>query len=384
MGTDRESLFKTLFVIAFGVILYVGLQHLDVLLAGGAFLLKLLRPFLLGLGIAFILNVPMTAVEGGLTHLSDHKKGMAWLVRFKRGLALLVSLVLIGAVVFLLLFMIVPEFQRTLGMIFEFLPGFFKDLEVWLRAWTQTLPFELNDIPSFELDWKVVGERVSEFLGKGGTAIVTTTVGITSVVLSTFVNGFLGFVFALYVLLQKELLTDQFDRLFKAYLPPKTYRFIVKLFTLSNQVFANFVRGQFLEALIIGVLCFIGMVILSMPYALVVSSMVGLTALIPIFGAFIGIGLGAFLILIVAPVKAFWFVVFIIILQNIEGNLIYPRVVGHSVGLPGIWVLAAVTLGGGAFGLVGMLVGVPLSSVVYSLLREDVSGRIERSRAAME
>ena len=183
----------------------------------------------------------------------------------------------------------------------------------------------------------------------------------------------LGIVFAIYLLAQKENLGRQTKKSIRAIFGEERAKKIVDFSSLTNSVFTKFVTGQLTEACIIGVLCFIGMLIFGMPYAGIISILVGFTALIPIFGAFIGTGIGAFLILLENPLKAIWFVIFIIVLQQLEGNLIYPRVVGKSVGLPGIWVLAAVTIGGGLFGVMGMLFSVPICSVLYVMFREYVN-----------
>ena len=202
---------------------------------------------------------------------------------------------------------------------------------------------------------------------------IDTTVNITTSIVAAMVDIVLGIVFAVYLLSQKEKLGKQAKKSTRAILGDERSKRFLDITSLANKVFTKFVTGQVTEACIIGVLCFIGMLIFRMPYAAIISVLVGFTALIPIFGAFIGTGIGAFLILLESPIKAIWFVLFIIVLQQLEGNLIYPRVVGKSVGLPPIWVLAAVTIGGGLFGIPGMLFGVPVCSVMYVLFKEFVN-----------
>ena len=214
------------------------------------------------------------------------------------------------------------------------------------------------------------------FIIRGDSGLFSTTWGITSSILGIFINIALGMVFSIYILFQKETLGKQMRKLLHAFLSKDTAESILEVGALANDVFSNFIKGQFFEALIIGILCFIGMNILSLPYTMAISALVGFTALIPLIGAFIGTGIGVFLIIMVSPVKAFWFVIFIIVLQQIESNLIYPRVVGTSVGLPEIWVLLAVTVGAASFGILGILVAVPISSVLYSLLRRAVDRRL--------
>ena len=213
-------------------------------------------------------------------------------------------------------------------------------------------------------------EKIASLINDRGSGIITVTWGATTSLLSGVVNVLLAFVFAMYLLAQKEAVCTHLKRLVTTVLPRQKAQRVLYIAKLSNQTFTNFISGQTIEAVIIGVLCFIGMLIFKMPYAGVVSVIVGATALVPVFGAWLGGGFGAFLILLTEPVKALWFIVFIVVLQQLEGNLIYPKVVGKSVGLPGILVLMAVTIGGGAFGVLGMLLCVPVCAVLYSLYCE--------------
>jgi len=206
----------------------------------------------------------------------------------------------------------------------------------------------------------------------------------TSSLFGGIVDLVLGFVFSMYVLSQKEKLGSNVKKVMNTFLPQKRVGQVTEIIAISDKAFSNFITGQLTEALIIGALCFIGMVAFNMPYALTISVLVGFTALIPVFGAFIGTAIGAFLILMVSPIKAVWFIVFIIVLQQIEGNFIYPKVVGKSVGLPGIWVLTAVTIGNGMFGLLGMIVAVPTFSVLYTLLKKVVDNKTKKQKITVD
>ncbi len=376
MELTKENIKQLLGIITFAVLLFVFAQNIGIAWGGIQTVMGLFTPFVIGLSMAFILNVLMQGVEKRLSLViksTDRKKSVASL---KRGLALLISLSVVVGLVLILFFMVVPEFKRTIETVAHYLPEFANKSEVWISKTLSTLPLDSKELPKIEMDWKAVNEKVTRFLGEGSYAIFSTTIGVTASILGGLINLILGFVFSLYVLLQKETLGRQFKKLLMAYLSPKHVTYVLKVATLSHSIFSKFVAGQFLEAFIIGMLCYLGMLVFSMPYALVISSLVAVTALIPIFGALIGTVAGAFLIMIIDPMKALWFMGYIIVLQQVEGNLIYPRVVGQSIGLPGIWVLVAVTLGGSAFGIPGMLIGVPLTSVVYSLLREAVQNRV--------
>ena len=299
-------------------------------------------------------------------------------VKASRPLALLLAFMLIIGAFFVLFFLIVPEFQQTMVVVADVFPDFVNGLDKQVNSWLETLPIPADSIPELEVDWDRITEYVSSFLKSGIGPFFSATLSITTSIFSGIFNLVLGLVFSIYVLLQKETLARQSRMVIEAWIPERYSKMIFKVASLSNRIFNKFVEGQFLEAIIIGVLCFIGMSILGMPYAMVIAALVGFTALIPVFGAFIGTGIGAFLIIMVDPMKAFWFIVFILVLQQVEGNLIYPKVVGSSIGLPGIWVLVAVTIGGSAFGILGMLIGVPLSSVIYALFRESVHKRLDQ------
>ncbi|MDW7662273.1 MAG: AI-2E family transporter [Bacillota bacterium] len=369
MEWSKEQIKKILFVITYALIVLVVVLNFETALGLVGKVFVLLTPFIVGLSMAFILNVIMRGIEQKL--LPEQLK------KFKRPAALLMSLVLVLGLIFFLLFLVIPEFTNTIEIVSEKLPDAAKRFEAWSLGVIGDLPI---DLPDLEIDWSKITDWATSFLSKGSSALFSTTLGITSSILSAVFNTLLGLVFAIYLLLMKETIAKQFKKLFYAYLSKDKVEKILSIADRANTVFSHFVKGQFTEAFIIGTLCFAGMLIFGMPYALVISALVGFTALIPVFGAFIGTGVGAFLILMVDPMKAVWFIVFILVLQQLEGNLIYPKIVGDSVGLPGIWVLAAVTMGGSAFGVLGMLVGVPLSALLYSLLKDSVYIRLKHKK----
>ncbi len=382
MDLSKANIKKILGIITFTIILYTIMANLSVVGTGFSFVFSLFTPLIVGLGIAFILNVIMRLVEGFLRDKTENiemnPKQSSRIEKLIRPISLLLSIGLVVGLIWILLFLIVPEFKNTLENVTKEFPAFMEKAQAWLEKIIALLPFKINAISPEDMNWEKVGQWISKFFSRGSSALFSTTIGITSSIFSALLNFVLGLVFAIYILLQKEKLGLHFKKLLYAYLPEDKVDEMIDVASLSNNIFSSFVTGQFLEGIIIGVLCFIGMLILRLPYALVVSALVGFTALIPVFGAFIGMFVGIFLILMVSPIKALWFVIFFFVLQQIEGNLIYPKVVGESIGLPGIWVLAAVTIGGSAFGILGMLIGVPLTSVVYSLLRKSVNKRLAK------
>lgn len=364
MQITKENFKKILVIITYSIVLFGVVMNFQKSLAVVGWLFKLILPFILGFSLAFIINVIMVPIEEQLKKLFKNKDFIP-----ERGIALMISLALIILAVSFLLFLVIPELKNTVSMVSERLPEMAKKFDTWQGNYIKNIPFKLPDI---KMNWDNVTEWVRSFIGRGGSAIFSTTVDISSSILNIFFNIVIGFVFSIYLLLQKEKLTRQVkDTLFR-FLSENKVKKIIKLGNRSQEIFSNFIRGQFLDAVIIGVLTFIGMLVLSLPHPLVISALVGFTAIIPVFGALIGTGIGVFLILIVSPIKALWFLIFLLVLQQIEGNIIYPKIVGESIGLPGIWVFAAVTIGASAYGIIGMLIGVPLCSLLYSILKEKV------------
>ena len=331
------------------------------------FVIRIFMPFIIGLAIAFVLNVLMNTIEN-----KWFKKWKAS-TKVKRPISLLISIALVlGFIVFLLL-LIIPNLQNTIELFADSIPAYSRSLQNLLNGWGINAEV-INEIREV-LD--SLGTTLAEYIKNNSNQVIDVTLGIASNVVTGFVNITIGFVFAIYFLAQKEKIASQFNKVMDAYLPKKKISKIKEIATLSNKVFSHFVSGQCIEAIIIGILCFFGMVILRLPYASTISVLVGFTALIPVFGAFIGTIFGAFLIFMVSPLQAIIFVMFIIILQQLEGNLIYPKVVGKSVGLPGIWVLVAVSVGASINGVLGMLLSVPICSIIYSILATNVRIRLE-------
>lgn len=302
--------------------------------------------------------------------------------KVKRTVCLALSFLIVAGAITALFFIIIPEIKNTVALISVSMPEYAEKAEHWVESVRVFFEEHSIEIPDFGIDIDSIASKVGKFLTEQGDVIFDKTINATTSVFSGIVNGFLAFVFALYLLAGKEKLTLQTKKVLSVLLPKKAYDKTLGVLELTNRTFSNFISGQVTEAVILGSLCFVGMLIFRMDYAGPISALVGFTALIPMFGAFIGTVIGAFLILFVNPVEALWFIVYIQILQQIEGNFIYPRVVGKSVGLPGIWVLFAVTVGGGAAGIIGMLVGVPLCSVLYTLARGYINSRAHAANNA--
>lgn len=386
MNLNRDTIKKLLGLIAFAILLYVGLQNTKMVSAALRYVAGLIAPFLIGGCIAFILNVPMrffeTKVFAAIKPVPI--KGVG---KLRRILSLLLTLAVVLGVIVFVVFMVAPELYQSFAAIGRELTQFTNRVPQMLEEARERLPMFAEEIDKISddllnIDWKEIGQMATDFLQNSN--FLSSTVSIATSVVSGVANTIIGIVFAIYILLQKENLGRQFRRLFYAQFPEAGVDRFLEVCNLTSVSFNSFLSGQCLEAVILGLMFFISMSVLKMEYALVVAVLIGVTSLIPIFGAFIGCIVGAFLILIANPIQALWFIILFLVLQQIEGNVIYPRVVGGSVGLPSIWVLVAVTLGASLAGVLGILFAIPIVSVIYTLLREHVRSRLRARDIAEE
>ncbi len=330
-------------------------------------LTSLFTPFLIGGGIAFLINVLLNPLERSWKRV--FKKAPA---KLARPVCLTLSALFMFGILFAVLFMMIPSLRQSSNEFIQNIPIYVDKIGNW---WKDIVHFAAQYnivLPEYAIDSDLLIEKIKTFINAEVNGIITVTWGAATSILSGLVDMLLAFVFALYLLAKKEVIAAHLKRLITTLLPPTRTQRILSIASLTNQTFTNFVSGQLIEAVIIGVLCFLGMLILRIPYAGAVSTLIAVTALVPVLGAWIGGGLGALLILLAEPIKALWFIVYLLILQQVENNLIYPRVVGKSVGLPGLLVLMAVTIGGGAFGVLGMLFSVPVCAVFYNLYQEFI------------
>ena len=371
---DLEKNKKTIMeLILFTVIVIFAFINISYIWIFIKYVIKIFMPFIIGAMMAFVLNVLLNVVENKIFKKLNQKNTKTW-QKIKRPISLVTTFIMIIALIALILGLIIPQLKNTVELFTENFDSY-KTESVELL---EKVGIKQENIIELNKNLENIKEEVTNYVNENKNEIMQTTVGVATSVFGTITSIVLGIVFAIYILLKKEDLSRQFKKLAKAYLPEKKQKTLEEISSLSNKTFGNFVSGQCLEALIIGILCFIGMLILQIPYAATISVLVGFTALIPVFGAFIGTAVGAFLILMVDPGKALIFIIFIIILQQLEGNLIYPKVVGNSVGLPGIWVMVAVTVGASIAGILGMLLSVPICSILYSIVRTKVNNRIDQ------
>lgn len=372
MDLNKKNMKNIMLLIVFAVLFYVGVQRIESVAAGFSFVVSIVFPFLLGAAMAFILNVPMSFME---KRLFSKTKGKA--KKLKRPICLVLAIIFVVAILWIVLLVVIPEVASTVAS----LSVNIEAALIKLQRWAMDI-FEDNKqievwIASLQFDWDGIIHTAFGFLKNGAGNVLNSTMTVAKTVINSVMNFCVAFVFACYILLQKEKLAVQIRKILYAFFSKKVVTKVLDIASLSYKTFANFVTGQCCEAVILGTMFFISMSILRFPYALLVGVLIAFTALIPIFGAFIGCFLGTFLILVADPMKAIAFVILFLVLQQVEGNLIYPHVVGGSVGLPSIWVLVAVTVGGSLMGIVGMLVFIPICSVLYALFREMVYKRLK-------
>ena len=370
MEWNRQNSKALLLVICGGVAFYCALQNLPAVLKACGWVLGILTPFLLGGAIAFILHVPMRAIE---RHLFPNAKRGAGL---RRPLALVLTLVAVIGVLALAGGVIGPGVRDAVKSIVSQVPDALARLEKQLMSLEQYLPQIQDVVESLTIDWRSLSQKAISLAQAWGGSLLSSGSGFIGGVVSGVSTFVIGLIFSFYILLQKERLARQGRQVIYALLPLRAADRVLEVLRLTDRTFSSFLSGQCLEACILGAMFVVAMTIFRMPYALLVGVLIALTALIPIVGAFIGCGVGALLIAVTDPWKALVFVILFLVLQQIEGNLIYPHVVGSSVGLPSIWVLAAVTLGGKLMGVAGMLFFIPLCSVLYALFRDFVKGRL--------
>ena len=345
-------------------------------------ILRAAAPLLLGFALAYIVNILMSVYE---RHYFRKRADEKWVVKTRRPICLILAIATIIGAFALLLWIVIPQLMRALSLISGQIPDLLKDLSQNEKI-MRYLPAEIQEAIQ-KLDYQALVDGFVRFLMNGasskpGSGLASLT-GLLGSITSRFMMCFMGFIFSIYILVGKERLAGQFRRLFRSFLSTKWVNRIRPVVAVANDCFHSFIVGQVTEGVIIGVLCAIGMSVLRLPYAAMIGTVIGVTALIPVLGCYLGAIVGALMCLSVSPVKAIEFLIFIFCLQQFEDNLIYPRVVGTSLGLPGIWVLAAVTVGGGIGGLPGMILSVPITATIYQLLRIAVQKREKAGTTTM-
>lgn len=373
MNTEKEETKKWIKIILFALIGFLIVLNFNSTLGFIGKFMDIISPFVVGAALAFILNIPMIAFE--TKFLKFKTKGGK---KLNKGLVRIVSLLLaifvIGFIITLIVNLILPEIINIAKLLVDNFPKYATEIKKFAIDVTTNIPEVREAIENIDIAKLGSGEQVKNI----ATNVITTSISFASNLIGSIFNTVVSLVFAIYILTSKDKLKAQSKKILYAYFENEKAEKIIEFGRTSRRIFKNFITGQCLEATLLGILSIIGMLILRIPYAVPIGVLIGVTALIPIVGAFIGIIVGAILILSVEPLKVMTFLIFILILQQIEGNLIYPKVVGDSVGLPGIWVLVAVAVGGDLFGLIGMLLGLPIASILYTVVKDNVNLRLSK------
>jgi len=366
-----QKLFKQIFyLLAFSILLiFVLFKSNEILIRVGNFL-SILSPLWIGIAIAFVLNLLVKFFENKIFKSNKIPK------KLKRVISIILSFVIIITVVTALIFLIFPQLTASIALLSKNIPQYTEKIYSFLYEIAGKIPFGELQKELLSLDWQSLLQTSTQFLSNTMASLFSITKNITSGVATIFI----ALIFSIYILASKESLINNLKACLYAFFSQKRADSLIHIGKLVNTTFSNFVSGQILEAIILGTLCFIGMTIFCFDFSVLISTLIGITALIPIFGAFIGAAIGAFILFLNSPLSALCFIFFIIILQQIEGNIIYPKVVGTSLGLSGLWVLFAITLFGSAYGIIGILLGIPLFSVFSTLFNEYIEKKLSQKR----
>ena len=379
MELSRETVKRIKGLIVFAALVVACLWKYDVVVSVLAFIFHVIFPFVLGGAIAFILNVPMNFIQRHLfapERVERHKIQK----KIARPVSMLIVIFGVFGIVALVMFVLIPQLGDTFSNLGSSIQAFIPKVQEWAEKLFHDNKEIMTWVNSLKFDWnKIMGAGI-DFFKNGAGSVLDSTITAAKSIVSGITTFFIAFVFAVYILLQKEKLGIQAKKVLFAFVRKGRAEAAMEVLSLTYNTFSSFLTGQCLEAIILGSMFVVTMTLFKLPYALLVGIVIAFAALIPIFGAFIGCAVGAFLIFMVDPFKALIFVILFLILQQIEGNLIYPHVVGNSVGLPSIWVLAAVSIGGSLMGIVGMLIFIPIISVVYALFREIVYLKLRQKK----
>ena len=378
MELNNENMKKIRHLIVFTALIILCFWKYTIVFQAVKFVIGVVFPFILGGAIAFVFNVPMHFIENRL--IQEKWKEKYKIVRkTARPVSLVLTIIFVIGIVGGVLFGVLPQLTGTIAKLGYSIQTFIPKVQEWANDWFHNNKEVMAYVNQLEFNWDKVIEVAVDWVSNGAGNIVESGVTAAVNIVSGFATFFIAFVFACYILLQKEKLGVQAKKVLFAFVQKGRAEAAIEVCSLTYRTFSNFLTGQCMEAVILGTMFVIAMSIFKMPYAWLIGILIAFTALIPIFGAFIGCAVGTFLIFMIHPIQALWFIVLFLVLQQIEGNLIYPHVVGNSAGLPSIWVLAAVSIGGSLMGVVGMLIFIPIVSVLYALFREIVYLKLKKN-----
>lgn len=372
---EKEKFKKSIILILIaliGLFIIINIQSIGNVLGT---IFRIVNPFILGGSLAFILNIPMSFFERKLQTKKNKKRNKKTNEnsKFLRVISIIFAILVILVILTIIITLIVPELVNVIGILIDNIPYYAEQLTILAEKYNLNIPNLNTIIEEVNLDMETIKQNIVGVIPN----LVTSSLSFVGKLFSGVANFIIAIIFAFYILIDKEKLQKQITKILYAYFKLSNANKLINIGKVSRVTFKNFLTVQCLEATILGILCVIGLLILRIPYAIPIGILIGVTALIPVVGAFLGVIVGAVLIFAVNPIKVITFVIFVIILQQIEGNLIYPKVVGNSIGLPGMWVLFGVTVGGSLGGILGMLLGVPITCIIYTLLKQDVNSKLK-------
>lgn len=378
MEFNRKTMVRIFLLAACIILFYLSFNHMNLVFGFIGWLIEVLTPFIIAGVVIFILNVPLKVIERHLFRPKNGKPVSALKEKFRRPIAIVLAISFFLLVITAFLVVIIPEIGRSLKTIAEAIPGVISRLQEWLAEMSKREDFLGQVASQFNIDWDTLNKQIVSFLQDNGSTLINSFVTVITTTFTTVVNVFLGVVLAVYILAKKEMISSEVKKIVYSILPMKKADLVVEVGTLTNQSFYNSITGQMIECVIIGLLTALGMTIFGFPYAALGGVVVAIMSWIPMFGIFIGSAVVALLLLATAdPWQALWFIIYMVILQQIEGNLIFPRVVGSRIGLPPIIMISAIVLFSAFFGLIGLLVSGPVTYVIYTLIRRFVYRRIK-------
>lgn len=384
MNQDKKSTKKTLLIILTAILFYVGLQNMNVVFDFLSWVMGVLTPFIIGFCLAFYLNIPLKAIEKRLFRPKNGKPVGALKEKMRRPLALTCAILIIFGIIAALLFIVIPQLIESITRLGNSIPAIVQNVQTWLMELSEEHEWLKEYINNLEIDWNAITNTLTDFIKNDALNFVNSTFSFVSSIIGTIVNVFLGVLLAVYMLAKKEYLIERTKKILYAFLPMKTASSIISVASIANKTFYSCITGQMTECLILCSLTALGLTILNIPYAPLIAALVAILSWVPMFGVTIAIIIGAVFVLTVNPGQVIWFVIFMVCLQQVEGNLIYPRVVGSTIGLPSIFVISAITIFGNFFGFIGLLVGVPITCVIYTILRGVVYVRLKERKIPKE
>lgn len=381
MEFNRKTMLRIFFLAACIILFYLSFNYMNLVFNFIRWLIEVMTPFIIAGVVIFILNVPLKLIEQHLFRAKKGKTVKPWQEKARRPIAIVLSISLFIVVIAVFLIIIIPEIGKSLKTIAEAIPGIISNLQEWVAELAKREDFIGEVASHINIDWDTVNKQIVNFLQNNSSSLVNSAFTVISTTINAAVNFFLGFVLAVYILGKKEIISSDVKKLVYSIFPTKKADFIVEVGDLTNKSFYNSITGQMIECVIIGLLTALGMTVFGFPYAALGGVVVALMSWIPMFGIFIGSSVVALLLLATTnPWQALWFIVYMVVLQQIEGNLIFPRVVGSRIGLPPIIMISAIVLFSAFFGLIGLLVSGPVTYVIYTMVRRFVYRRIKEKK----